>query len=348
MARTGRARTSRWHAACCRATRRSSTSRRIGEALQGRDHRQHPDERGRVAVPRRQLRGPVPRPARAQHGQAEALQADEGGRRLLARRPPQRDAAAHLRHGLGQQGRPAAVPARCWRRPRSATTASSAASSTCSTSTTSRPAWCSGIPRAGPSGRRSSSTCARSTATPATRRSRARRSWTRACGRRRATGRTTARTCSRRRSEKRDYALKPMNCPGHVLIFKSQLRSYRDLPLRYGEFGQCHRNEPSRRAARDHAGARLHAGRRPRLLHGRPDPARNASPTRPSCRRSTRTSASPTSSTRSRRGRRTGSAPTSSGTRPSTPAWRRCAARASTSSSRRATAPSTARRSSTR
>jgi threonyl-tRNA synthetase len=46
-------------------------------------------------------------------------------------------------------------------------------------------------------------------------------------------------------SEKREYALKPMNCPGHVLIFKSQLRSYRDLPLRYGEFGQCHRNEPS-------------------------------------------------------------------------------------------------------
>jgi threonyl-tRNA synthetase len=46
-------------------------------------------------------------------------------------------------------------------------------------------------------------------------------------------------------SEKREYALKPMNCPGHVLIFKSQMRSYRDLPLRYGEFGQCHRNEPS-------------------------------------------------------------------------------------------------------
>ena len=46
-------------------------------------------------------------------------------------------------------------------------------------------------------------------------------------------------------SEKRDYALKPMNCPGHVLIFNSALRSYRDLPLRYGEFGQCHRNEPT-------------------------------------------------------------------------------------------------------
>ena len=46
-------------------------------------------------------------------------------------------------------------------------------------------------------------------------------------------------------SEKREYAFKPMNCPGHVLIFNSHLRSYRDLPLRYGEFGQCHRNEPS-------------------------------------------------------------------------------------------------------
>ncbi len=46
-------------------------------------------------------------------------------------------------------------------------------------------------------------------------------------------------------SENREYALKPMNCPGHVQIFQSALRSYRDLPLRYGEFGGCHRNEPS-------------------------------------------------------------------------------------------------------
>jgi threonyl-tRNA synthetase len=45
-------------------------------------------------------------------------------------------------------------------------------------------------------------------------------------------------------SEKRDYALKPMNCPGHILIYKQGIKSYRDLPLRYGEFGQCHRNEP--------------------------------------------------------------------------------------------------------
>jgi len=46
-------------------------------------------------------------------------------------------------------------------------------------------------------------------------------------------------------SENRSYALKPMNCPGHVQIFRANLHSYRELPLRYGEFGQCHRNEPS-------------------------------------------------------------------------------------------------------
>ncbi|OLO11984.1 threonine--tRNA ligase [Chromohalobacter japonicus] len=46
-------------------------------------------------------------------------------------------------------------------------------------------------------------------------------------------------------SEKREYALKPMNCPGHVQVFNSGLRSYRELPVRYGEFGGCHRNEPS-------------------------------------------------------------------------------------------------------
>ncbi len=46
-------------------------------------------------------------------------------------------------------------------------------------------------------------------------------------------------------SEKRDYAVKPMNCPGHVQIFNQGLKSYRDLPLRLAEFGACHRNEPS-------------------------------------------------------------------------------------------------------
>lgn len=47
------------------------------------------------------------------------------------------------------------------------------------------------------------------------------------------------------RSENREYGLKPMNCPGHVQIYNAGLHSYRELPIRYGEFGQCHRNEPS-------------------------------------------------------------------------------------------------------
>jgi threonyl-tRNA synthetase len=46
-------------------------------------------------------------------------------------------------------------------------------------------------------------------------------------------------------SEKHDFAVKPMNCPGHVQVFNQGVRSYRELPLRYGEFGACHRNEPS-------------------------------------------------------------------------------------------------------
>jgi threonyl-tRNA synthetase len=46
-------------------------------------------------------------------------------------------------------------------------------------------------------------------------------------------------------SENRSYAVKPMNCPGHIQIFRANMHSYRELPLRYGEFGQCHRNEPS-------------------------------------------------------------------------------------------------------
>jgi threonyl-tRNA synthetase len=46
-------------------------------------------------------------------------------------------------------------------------------------------------------------------------------------------------------SEKHEFAIKPMNCPGHIQVFNAELRSYRELPLRYGEFGSCHRNEPS-------------------------------------------------------------------------------------------------------
>ncbi len=67
------------------------------------------------------------------------------------------------------------------------------------------------------------------------------------------------------------YGLKPMNCPGHMLLFGSQLRSYRDLPIRYAEAPSLHRDEPTGSAARAHARPARHPGRRPHLLHGGSD-----------------------------------------------------------------------------
>ncbi len=93
-------------------------ARRCGQVLprsrreiQGRTDRRHSGRPAGVALSRRRFHRPLPRPARADHGQAEGLQADEGGRRLLARRSPQRAVAAHLRHGLGEEGRPRRLPA---------------------------------------------------------------------------------------------------------------------------------------------------------------------------------------------------------------------------------------------
>ena len=151
----------------------------------------------------------------------------------------------------------------------------------CSTSRTRRRAWCSGIPRAGRCGSRSSSTCAVSTGErlPG---SRPGNSGPVAVGENPATGTTTARTCSPPESEKRDYALKPMNCPGHIQIFKPGC----ELP----RFAAALRRVwlvPSQRAlgraARHHAGARLHAGRWSHLLYRRPDPARSAAFTARCC-----------------------------------------------------------------
>ena len=123
-----------------------------------------------------------------------------------------------------------------------------------------------------PSGSRSSNTCVASTRTTAIRKCADRRSSTARCGSDPGHWQNFKDNMFTTESEKRDFAIKPMNCPGHVLIFNSDLRSYRDLPLRYGEFGACHRNEPSGALARHHARARVHAGRRPHLLHPRADP----------------------------------------------------------------------------
>ena len=111
---------------------------------------------------------PLPRAARAPHRVRQGHQAAEGLRRLLARRPGPRPAAAHLRHGLFRQEGARRLPARSWRRPSAATTARSARPWTCSAFTTRRPACPFSIPRAWSSGTRCSTTGAASTARPAT------------------------------------------------------------------------------------------------------------------------------------------------------------------------------------
>ena len=287
-------------------------------SLQGRDHRQHPGERGRLAVPRRRVRGPVPRPARAEHGQAQALQADEGGRRLLARRPSQRDAAAHLRHGLGDARTSCSSTCTCSRRPRSATTASSAASSTCSTSTRTRPGVVFWHPKGWALWQEVEQYMRQVYRDTGYQEVKGPQILDKSLWEKTGHWENYRENMFTTESEKREYALKPMNCPGHVLIFKSgiaqlprpadALRRVRPVPPQRAE----------RRAARDHAGARLHAGRRPHLLHRGPDPRRVRRLHGAAAEGLHATSASPTSSTRSRRGPRTASAPTSSGTRPST------------------------------
>ena len=115
-------------------------------------------------------------------------------------------------------------------------------------------------------------------------------------------------------SEKRDYALKPMNCPGHILIFKQGIKSYRDLPLRYGEFGQCHRNEPSGSL---HGIMRVRVLRKTTAIFFAPKTKfwTSAWPTPRCCRRCTPTLASTTSSTKWPRAQQRGSDLTMSGTR---------------------------------
>ncbi len=131
------------------------------------------------------------------------------------------------------------------RKPRSAITDASAASSTCSTSRKRARAWCSGIRRAGPSGRPSSSTCGAIYRQSGYQEVRGPQVLDVSLWKKSGHWDNYQDNMFFTESEKRTYALKPMNCPGHVQIYNHGLHSYRDLPLRYGEFGACHRNEPS-------------------------------------------------------------------------------------------------------
>ncbi len=81
----------------------------------------------------------------------------------------------------------------------------------------------------------------------------------------RATGTSTTRTCSGSSRRATTFALKPMNCPESTFIYRSKVRSYRDLPLRLNEYGRLHRNERSGTLSRPDARPPVHPGRRPRL-----------------------------------------------------------------------------------
>ena len=133
----------------------------------------------------------------------------------------------------------------------------------------------------------------------------------RACGRSPATGRTTARTCSRRTSENRDYAIKPMNCPGHIQIYNAESAQ---LPRAAAALRRV-RLVPSQRAVglAARASCACAASRRTTATSSAPrsrSSTKCVALTRRCCRRSTATSASSTSSTRSRRGRPSASART--------------------------------------
>ena len=181
----------------------------------------------------------------ASTGKIGAVQAARHGRRLLAGRREAPDAPAHLRHRLGDPGGPRRATSGAARRRRSATTAGSASSSTCSASTTSAP----GSAFWHPKGQRIWRTLE-----GAMRELQARRGYQEV---------STPIVVSERlwrqsghwdlyrdnmfliESEGQTFSLKPMNCPESTFIYRSHLRSYRDLPLRYSEFGRLHRNERS-------------------------------------------------------------------------------------------------------
>ena len=226
----------------------------------------------RLAVHQRPLHRPLPRPARAQHRRrvgAFKLQSVAGA--YWRGDSTAHDAHAHLRHRVLLQGRARGAP----RAPRAGQGArppqARARARACSRSPSSRPAAAFWMPAGHERLER------------ARRRCRARRTAERGYSEVktpqilydaelwkhvRALGQVPREHVLHRGRGPRRWALKPMNCPGHAILFYKDARhSYRDLPVRYSEPGLLHRNEPSRRAARAAARAPLHPGRRAHLLH---------------------------------------------------------------------------------
>ena len=179
-------------------------------------------------------------------GKLKSLQADEGGRRLLARRfSATRCSSASTA--------PRGSTTRIWRptctgskKPKSATTAASARTSTCSTSRKRRRARCSGIPKGwrifqqliGYMRKRQDEAGYGEVNAPEIMES----SLWQKSGHLEKFGENMFLT---KTPDERVFAIKPMNCPGHIQIFNQGIRSYKDLPIRFAEFGKVHRYEPS-------------------------------------------------------------------------------------------------------
>ncbi len=219
---------------------------RAGRDLQGADHRRRDSgRRGNLHLPPGRLVRPLPRPAPAVDRQAAArVQADEAGRRLLARRLEEPDAAAHLRHGVGEEGRPRGLPApleeaekRDHRRLAKQLDLFHMQDEAPGMVFWHPKGWIVWQQIEQYMRQKFVEYGYQEVRTPAVM---DKSLWEKSghWDNYRDNMFTTA-------SENRDYAVKPMNCPGHVQIFNSGLHSYRDLPLRLAEFGSCHRNEPS-------------------------------------------------------------------------------------------------------
>ncbi len=203
-----------------------------------------PADEDDLALRRGRLHRPLPRPARAVDRQAQGLQADEARRRLLARRLEERDAAADLRHRLGEEGGPRGLPdpleeaeKRDHRKLGRALDLFHLQDEA--------PGMVFWHPKGWAIWQQVEQYMRRVYQDNGYQEVKCPQILDRTLWEKSGHWENYKENMFTTESEKRDYAIKPMNCPGHVQIFNSGLRSYRDLPLRYGEFGACHRNEPS-------------------------------------------------------------------------------------------------------
>src|SRR6185503_15623237 len=212
--------------------------------IQGGDHRLHSGEGNDLPLRPGRLDRPVPRAARPVHRQAEGVQADARGRRLLARRFEERDAPAHLRHGVGKKEDQDAY-LRMLEEAEKRDHRRLGTQLDLFHMQEEAPGLVFWHPKGWVIWQQVEQYMRKVYRDSGYQEVRGPMVLPRSLWERTGHWENYRELMFTTESEKRDYALKPMNCPGHVLIFNKAVRSYRDLPLRYGEFGSCHRNEPS-------------------------------------------------------------------------------------------------------